>query len=79
MLFRSIINGRPLLDLPYEEDSRADVDLNVVATDAGGYVELQGTAEQNPFKRAQLDELLALADGGIAELIAFQRATLERA
>ncbi|MFM2097730.1 MAG: hypothetical protein RIT06_358 [Chloroflexota bacterium] len=73
-----IIDGRPLLDLPYEEDSRADVDLNVVATDAGGYVELQGTAEQNPFKRAQLDELLALADGGIAELIAFQRATLER-
>ncbi|MEY4389157.1 MAG: hypothetical protein RLZZ432_876 [Chloroflexota bacterium] len=71
-----IVDGHPVLDLPYEEDSRADVDLNVVATDAGGYVELQGTAEQDPFDRAALDGLLALADKGIAELIAFQRATI---
>jgi ribonuclease PH len=71
-----IVGGRPMLDLPYEEDSRADVDLNVVATDAGHYVELQGTAEQDPFHRSQLDELLGLADSGIAELIAFQRSTL---
>jgi len=71
-----IVDGQAVLDLPYEEDSRADVDLNVVATDAGGYVELQGTAEQDPFDRAALDGLLALADKGIAELIAFQRATI---
>ena len=74
-----IIDGRPVLDLPYEEDSRADVDLNVVATDKGGYVELQGTAEQEPFNRAALDALLGLADKGIAELIAFQRSTIEGA
>ena len=76
MLFRS---GRPVLDLPYEEDSRAEVDLNVVATESGHYVELQGTAEQEPFDRAALDAMLALADKGIAELIAFQRATLDSA
>jgi ribonuclease PH len=65
-----VVDGRPVLDLPYEEDSRADVDLNVVATEGGHYVELQGTAEQEPFDRASLDAMLALADKGIAELIA---------
>lgn len=74
-----VVDGRPLLDLPYEEDSRADVDLNVVATEGGHYVELQGTAEQEPFDRASLDAMLALADKGIAELIAFQRATVDAA
>lgn len=74
-----VVDGRPVLDLPYEEDSRADVDLNVVATESGHYVELQGTAEQEPFDRASLDAMLALADKGIAELIAFQRATVESA
>jgi len=74
-----IVGGRPVLDLPYEEDSRADVDLNVVATEGGHYVELQGTAEQEPFDRASLDAMLALADKGIAELIAFQRATVDAA
>jgi ribonuclease PH len=74
-----IVDGRPVLDLPYEEDSRADVDLNVVATEGGHYVELQGTAEQEPFDRASLDAMLALADKGIAELIAFQRATVDSA
>ena len=74
-----IVDGRPVLDLPYEEDSRADVDLNVVATEGGHYVELQGTAEQEPFDRASLDAMLALADKGIAELIAFQRATIDAA
>jgi ribonuclease PH len=74
-----IVDGRPVLDLPYEEDSRADVDLNVVATEGGHYVELQGTAEQEPFDRASLDAMLALADKGIAELIAFQRATVDAA
>lgn len=74
-----VVDGRPVLDLPYEEDSRADVDLNVVATESGHYVELQGTAEQEPFDRASLDAMLALADKGIAELIAFQRATVDSA
>ena len=74
-----VVDGRPVLDLPYEEDSRAEVDLNVVATESGHYVELQGTAEQEPFDRAALDAMLALADKGIAELIAFQRATLDSA
>jgi ribonuclease PH len=74
-----VVDGRPVLDLPYEEDSRADVDLNVVATESGHYVELQGTAEQEPFDRASLDAMLALADKGIAELIAFQRATVDAA
>ena len=74
-----VVDGRPVLDLPYEEDSRADVDLNVVATEGGHYVELQGTAEQEPFDRASLDAMLALADKGIAELITFQRATIDAA
>jgi len=74
-----VVDGRPVLDLPYEEDSRADVDLNVVATESGHYVELQGTAEQEPFDRASLDAMLALADKGIAELITFQRATVDGA
>lgn len=74
-----IVGGRPMLDLPYEEDSRADVDLNVVGTDAGGFVELQGTAEQEPFDRASLDSLLALARSGMAQLVNFQRSTLDGA
>ena len=60
-----IVDGTPVLDLPYVEDSRAEVDMNVAMTDAGGFVELQGTAEGKPFDRAHLDALLALADGGI--------------
>ena len=74
-----VVDGRPVLDLPYEEDSRAEVDLNVVATESGHYVELQGTAEQEPFHRDALDAMLALADKGIAELISFQRATVDGA
>jgi ribonuclease PH len=74
-----VVDGRPVLDLPYEEDARADVDLNVVATESGHYVELQGTAEQEPFHRDALDAMLTLADKGIAELISFQRATIDGA
>jgi ribonuclease PH len=74
-----VVDGRPVLDLPYEEDSRAEVDLNVVATESGHYVELQGTAEQEPFHRSALDDMLRLADKGIAELISFQRATVDGA
>ncbi|MFM9166259.1 MAG: ribonuclease PH [Candidatus Limnocylindrus sp.] len=74
-----VVDGRAVLDLPYEEDSRAEVDLNVVATESGHYVEVQGTAEQEPFHRDALDTMLALADKGIAELISFQRTTIDGA
>ena len=71
-----IIDGEPRLDLPYEEDSRADVDFNVVMTGDGRLVEVQGTAEQAPFTREQLLAQLDLAKGGIAELRAAQKAAL---
>jgi ribonuclease PH len=71
-----IVDGTPVLDLPYEEDSRAEVDMNVAMTDAGGFVELQGTAEREPFNRAQVDALLDLAEGGIRRLFAYQREAL---
>ena len=63
-----------MLDLAYEEDSRADVDMNVVKTGDGRFVEVQGTAEGPPFERSALDALLALADAGIRELVEMQRA-----
>jgi ribonuclease PH len=63
-----MVDGRPLLDLDYSEDSRAEVDANVVMTGDGGLVEVQATAERTPLSRASLDELLALAADGIAEL-----------
>jgi ribonuclease PH len=71
-----IVDGTPVLDLPYVEDSRAEVDMNVAMTAAGGFVELQGTAEGKPFDRGQLDALLALADGGIRQLFEAQRTAL---
>ncbi|MBV8581652.1 MAG: ribonuclease PH [Candidatus Eremiobacteraeota bacterium] len=71
-----IVGGIPVLDLPYEEDSRAEVDMNVAMTNAGGFVELQGTAEREPFTRAQLDALLGLAEGGIRQLFDAQNAVL---
>jgi len=74
-----LVDGVPVLDLPYEEDSRAEVDMNVAMTDAGSFVELQGTAEEVPFSRAQLGALLDLAEGGIRRLHAAQRDALERA
>ena len=69
-----IIGGVPMLDLAYEEDSRAEVDMNVVQTGAGKFIEVQGTAETTPFDRAGLDALLALAEKGITELVERQRA-----
>ena len=72
-----IVEGTPLLDLEYTEDSACDTDMNVVMTAAGGYVELQGTAEGVAFSRAEMDALLGLADKGIRELIAVQRRALE--
>ncbi len=71
-----IVAGRPLLDLAYDEDSRALVDMNVFMTDAGRFVELQGTAEAAPFDRKELDALLALAEGGIRRLFDVQRAAI---
>jgi ribonuclease PH len=71
-----VIDGRPMLDLTYEEDSRADVDMNVVMTGDGRFVEIQGTAEKTPFSRAELDRLLALARAGIDEINERQREAL---
>ena len=71
-----IVEGAPYLDLDYSEDSRAEVDFNVVGTDAGTYVELQGTAEGKPFDRASANELFDLADSGLARLFEAQAAVL---
>ncbi len=68
-----IVEGMPMLDLAYTEDSKADVDMNVVKTGAGLYIELQGTAEAMPFGREALNRLLDLGDTGIRQLIALQR------
>jgi ribonuclease PH len=72
-----IVGGVPLLDLDYSEDSVAEVDANVVMTAGGGLIEVQATAERTPLSRAHLDELLALAAQGIAELHAVQAAAIE--
>jgi ribonuclease PH len=73
-----IVDGAPLLDLDYPEDSRAEVDLNIVMTDTGEFVEIQGTAEREPFPRERLDTLLSLAQNGIRQLIEAQQAALAR-
>jgi ribonuclease PH len=69
-----IVDGEPLLDLAYEDDSRADVDMNIVETGDGRYIEVQGTAEARPFGRGALLTLLDLADQGIKQLVEKQRA-----
>ena len=69
-----IVDAEPLLDLAYDDDSRADVDMNIVKTGDGRYIEVQGTAEAIPFGRGALNTLLDLADHGIAQLIEKQRA-----
>jgi ribonuclease PH len=71
-----VVDGRPLLDLDYQEDSRAQTDMNVVMTGDGRYVEVQGTAEDAPFSKSELDRMLALAGRGIASLIEAQRVAL---
>ncbi len=71
-----VYRGTPVLDLDYDEDSDCDTDMNVVMTGAGGFVEVQGTAEGQPFSRAELDSLLGLAEQGIARLVALQKAAL---
>ncbi|WP_338555231.1 ribonuclease PH [Paenibacillus sp. KS-LC4] len=74
-----VIQDQSMLDLAYDEDSKAKVDMNVVMTGSGQFVELQGTGEDAPFSRKELSELLELAEGGIAELIAKQREVLGEA
>ena len=71
-----IVGNTPLLDLKYDEDSRAEVDMNVVCTSDGRFIELQGTAEREPFTRQQMDELVALATSGIETLIGLQQSVL---
>ena len=71
-----VAGGAPVLDLDYAEDSACDTDMNVAMTGAGGFVELQGTAEGAPFTRGEMDALVALAERGIRELIAAQKAAL---
>jgi ribonuclease PH len=71
-----IVDGEPRLDLPYEEDVRAETDMNVVMTGDGAFVEVQGTAEGAPFDRAMLDSLLSMAEKGCADLTAMQRSAL---
>ncbi len=71
-----IVDGEPVLDLDYPEDSTAQVDMNVVGTEEGLFIEVQGTAEGNPFRRDELDELLELATEGIGSLVKAQKAAL---
>jgi ribonuclease PH len=73
-----MFGGVPLLDLDYAEDSASGCDMNVVMTGAGGFVEVQGTAEGEPFARSELDALLQLASRGISQLISFQKEALSR-
>jgi ribonuclease PH len=72
-----IYRGVPVLDLDYAEDSDCDTDMNVVMNDGGGFIEVQGTAEGHAFRREEMDAMLALAQKGIFELVALQRAALE--
>lgn len=72
-----IVEGTAVADLKYEEDSTAEVDMNIVCTGGGKFIEIQGTAEQEPFDREQMDQMLALADKGLQELFAIQREILK--
>ena len=74
-----VVGGVPMLDLDYAEDSGCDTDMNVVMTESGGFVELQGTAEGSPFSREEMDALVTLADRGIRALIAAQRSAIRDA
>ncbi|HEX9630347.1 MAG TPA: ribonuclease PH [Pyrinomonadaceae bacterium] len=74
-----VVENTPLLDLKYDEDSRAEVDMNVVCTGDGRFIEVQGTAEREPFSREQMDSLLALATKGLETLVDIQRETVEQA
>ena len=69
-------DGHPLLDLDYDEDSSAETDLNVVMTESGGIIEIQGTAEKNPFTKSELDAMIESASNGIADIVSFQKSCL---
>lgn len=71
-----VVNGQPLLDLCYEEDSKAEIDMNVVMTETGDYIEIQGTGEARPMKKEEFNKLLALSEKGIMELIEIQKKAL---
>ena len=72
-----VVGGTPMIDLAYEEDSKAEVDMNIVKTGDGRFVEVQGTAEGPPFERKALDDLMELADAGIRELVALQKTVVD--
>jgi len=72
-----VVNGEKMVDLCYEEDSKAKVDMNIIMTDAGEFVEIQGTGEESPFSREELNELLALGEKGIKQVIQVQKDTLK--
>jgi len=74
-----LVDNTPLLDLKYDEDSRAEVDMNIICTGDGRFIEVQGTAEREPFTREQMDQLFALATRGIENLIRIQQETIGRA
>tara|TARA_R110002110_G_scaffold147626_1_gene338246 strand:- start:83 stop:589 length:507 start_codon:yes stop_codon:yes gene_type:complete len=74
-----VYKGKPVLDLDYAEDSKAETDMNVIMTEAGGFVEIQGTAEGETFSQEELSSMLALASKGIKELIVLQKAALSEA
>jgi ribonuclease PH len=74
-----IVDNVPLLDLKYDEDSRAEVDMNIVCTSDGRFIEVQGTAEREPFSRAQMDELVELGMRGIEALIGLQKTIISQA
>jgi ribonuclease PH len=71
-----VLEGTPILDLAYTEDSNAEVDMNIVCTGAGKFIEIQGTAEREPFTREQMNEMLAMAEKGINDLFVIQRNAL---
>ena len=73
-----IVGGMPLLDLCYEEDSQAEVDMNVVMTEDGGLVETQATAEKGSYSRSDLNALIDLAESGLKDIFAAQRSVLDR-
>ena len=73
-----IVDGTPMLDLKYDEDSRAEVDMNVICTGDGRFIEVQGTAERDPFSRQQMDLLLGLASSGIETLLRIQREVIQQ-
>ncbi|MDZ4957001.1 ribonuclease PH, partial [Clostridium perfringens] len=72
-----IVNGEKVIDLCYEEDSNAKVDMNVIATDEGEFIEIQGTGEESPFSRSDLNELLDLAQKGIKQMVQIQKEALK--